>query len=83
MQGCIEWLRAYIDFAKHHGLGSKNGKLNLELRDETDAYYPGQIYHTPATKKVDPDLALQLQSVCREKNLKGRTDPFCLSRRMR
>ena len=51
-QGCIEWLRAYVDFAKHHGLGPKNGKLRLELRDETDPYYPGQIHHRPPAKKV-------------------------------
>lgn len=51
-QGCIEWLRAYIDFVKHHGLGSKNGKLRLELRDELDIYYPGQIHQNPAAKKA-------------------------------
>jgi hypothetical protein len=52
LQGCIEWLRAYIDFAKHHGLGSKTGKLRLELRQESDPYYPGQVFQAPASKKV-------------------------------
>jgi hypothetical protein len=57
-QGCIEWLRAYVDFAKHHGLGPKNGKLRLELRDEADPYYPGQIYQAPPARKVLPLVLL-------------------------
>jgi hypothetical protein len=38
---------------KHHGLGGKSGsRLKLQLRHEIDAYYPGQIHHHPAAKKV-------------------------------
>ena len=31
-QSFLAWLRAYIDFASHHSLGSKEGKLPLEVQ---------------------------------------------------